>query len=262
MIGNSTNHYKILRNVTVVGVRKLKMFLVSRAVVRRTPGHRFLSLYSVENVLDEENRERTVTKFSNTRPIRLQPHTPARKAAVLIPLCVVDGKVSLLYTLRAPHLKSHRGQVSFPGGMLDVSDKSLEYTAIRETHEELGIKEGDIDVWGSGNMIVTRGDTCVLPVIGRIKGQLQLNELKINHHEVGDVFTVALENLCHPANLGFTQFRGVAPYSTPVFTGGVRRIWGLTAMITHTFLQCLLPSKAYKHKIHFVPPVKGIPLKR
>lgn len=65
-------------------------------------------------------------------------------------------------------MKSHRGQVSFPGGMQDLNDKSLEKTALRETREELGLPEEDVVVWGCGNNIVTRGDTCVLPVIGNI----------------------------------------------------------------------------------------------
>lgn len=69
------------------------------------------SFYSVENVLNEENLKRTVAKFAKLPPIRMQTHTPAKKAAVLIPLCVIDGEVSLLYTLRAANLKSHRGQV-------------------------------------------------------------------------------------------------------------------------------------------------------
>lgn len=69
------------------------------------------SLYTVENVLSEENLKRTVAKFAKLPSVRMQPHAPAKKAAVLIPLCVVDGEVSLLYTLRAANLKSHRGQV-------------------------------------------------------------------------------------------------------------------------------------------------------
>lgn len=62
-------------------------------------------------MLNEENVKRTAAKFAKLPPVRMQPHAPAKKAAVLIPLCVVDGEVSLLYTLRAANLKSHRGQV-------------------------------------------------------------------------------------------------------------------------------------------------------
>lgn len=230
------------------------MFLISRVPFKYSVGQRCSSLYSVENVFNEENIKRTVAKFSKMKPIRLQPHQPARKAAVLIPLCVVDQQVSLLYTLRASHLKSHRGQVSFPGGMQDNQDKSLEATALRETHEELGIEQDNVEIWGSGNLIVTRGETCVLPVIGRIKEDLVMDQLRVNHHEVDEVFAVSLEDLCDPENLGYTQFKNM--YSAPVFKGGPRRIWGLTAFITNAFLRSLLPIRAYSHKIKYVPPIK------
>lgn len=143
--------------------------------------------------------------------------------------------------------------------MLDTKDKSLEHTAIRETHEELGIKEEDIEVLGSGNSIVTKGETCVLPVIGRIRHDLDLDTLTVNHHEVEEVFAVSLERLCDPQLLKHTQFRNA--YSAPVFLGGSKRIWGLTAFITHAILRCLLPIKAYNHKIKYVSTVKSSILK-
>lgn len=230
------------------------MFFISRVPIKCSVSRRCSSLYSAENIFNEENIKRTVARFSKMKPIRLQPHQPARKAAVLIPLCVVDQQVSLLYTLRASHLKSHRGQVSFPGGMQDHHDKSLEATALRETQEELGIEQDNIEIWGSGNLIVTRGETCVLPVIGRIKDDLEIENLRVNHHEVDEVFAVSLEDLCDPANLAYTQFKNM--YSAPVFKGGPRRIWGLTAFITNAFLRSLLPTRGYSHKIKYVPPIK------
>lgn len=214
---------------------------------------RFSSLYSVENVLNEENMKNTAAKFANMEPIRLQTHEPYKKAAVLIPLCVVNDKVSLLYTLRAPHMKTHRNQVSFPGGMLDVQDKSLEDTALRETREELGIERQSVQVWGSGKLIVTRADISVLPVIGQIKHPLSVDALNINRSEVGDVFAVTLEDLCNPKKNSYTQFRD--GYSAPLFLGAPKKIWGLTALITNVFLKALLPPNAYLHRVRFVPPV-------
>ncbi|KAJ8953598.1 hypothetical protein NQ318_003022 [Aromia moschata] len=230
------------------------MFFVSREIVKKSLGQRCSSLFSAEHVFSEDNIKTTIDKFANMKPIRLHTHQPAKKAAVLIPLCVVDDKVSLLYTLRAPHLRSHRGQVSFPGGMQDVDDKCLEETALRETNEELGIDMDQIEVWGSGNLIVTKGETCVLPVLGRIKHAIEPGSLNVNPTEVDEVFTVPLEDLCNPCKTGYTQFRGA--YSVPVFLGGKRRIWGLTALITNMCLCSLLPQKAYSHRIKFIHLVK------
>lgn len=227
------------------------MYFIRSVRLKPQPGNRNSSFYAPEYILNKENIKRTIAKFSSLKSIRTSPREPTKKAAVLIPLCIVDGKMSLLYTLRAANLKSHRGQVSFPGGMQDLTDSSLEETALRECHEELGVESADVEVWGCGNNIVTRADTSVTPIVGHISKELILDTLNINHSEVEEVFVVSVEDLCNPKSLGHTQFKGA--YSTPVFTGGKRRIWGLTGVITHLFLKSLLPPKAYKHNIHYIP---------
>ncbi|KAB0793246.1 hypothetical protein PPYR_12866 [Photinus pyralis] len=217
--------------------------------------HRNSSMFSAENILNEENLKKVASKFANMPTIRLQTHEPSKRAAVLIPLCVVDDKVSLLYTLRAANLKSHRAQVSFPGGMFDDKDKCLEHTATRETEEELGIGEEDIRVWGRGKLIVTATDKCVLPIMGQILTDFTCKSLKINKNEVEEVFTVPLEDLCDPKFLRHTQFRG--GYSMPVFLAGAHRIWGLTALITHQFLKSLALIVTYNNIVPMIPYVRN-----
>ncbi|XP_050311541.1 mitochondrial coenzyme A diphosphatase NUDT8 [Anthonomus grandis grandis] len=231
------------------------MIFKSRRALLKSLGLRYSSLYAPEAVLSEENVKKTLAKFASLKPIRMIAHEPTKRAGVLIPICLVDGKVELLYTLRAANLKSHRGQVSFPGGMQDVTDKNLEETALRETEEELGLKDDEIEVWGSGNPIVTKRETSVTPVIARIKGEYHPTRLQVNSSEVEDVFTVSLEDLCRPQNIGYTQFRGGFS-SMPVFTGGKLRVWGLTALLTYRFLSSLLPHQAYAHSIKYLIPIK------
>ena len=67
------------------------------------------------------------------------PVASLRPAAVLIPLYQRDGRDYLLFTERTAHLEHHAGEISFPGGGYDHSDKDLSETALRETEEELGI---------------------------------------------------------------------------------------------------------------------------
>lgn len=215
---------------------------------------RRFSAFSIENIFDEENIRKTVAKFAKMQSVKEDTKIPTKNAAVLVPLCVVEGRVSLLYTLRAANLKSHRGQVSFPGGMEDAGDRNAEQTAVRETEEELGIDQDRIDVWGKGNVIVSRNMTSVLPVIGVLKFG-DVKDLRINPSEVTEVFTVPLEVLCDPHYIKHTQFR--TNYSLPVFMGGKRKIWGLTAIITHLFLKALFPKDLYNPNIKFIRPLKN-----
>ena len=82
------------------------------------------------------------------------------------------------------------------------------------------------------------------PVVARITdGDLKLSELKVNHDEVEEAFTVPLRHLCNHANIGVTRFRGDGkPYTVPVYTGAPHRIWGFTAVVTHILLSVLAPN--------------------
>ncbi|KAI4456501.1 nudix hydrolase [Holotrichia oblita] len=211
------------------------------------------SHFALENLVSEENISKTITNFKKTQILLPPTKELVKKAAVLVPICVVDGKTSLLYTLRTSHLRSHKGQVSFPGGQHDSDDGSLENTAIRETYEELGIDPMTVKIWGTGNFLTSSSNTRVMPVVGHITNPVDLSKLNINRFEVEEVFSVSLETLCDPSKNGYTQF---SIYSAPVFLGGQRRIWGLTAIITHVFLKSFLSKDIYSHKIKYLPKFK------
>lgn len=219
---------------------------------------RCLSYYSADYVFNPETIQKTTSAFTQLPPRRISLSQPLTKAAVFIPLCEVNGKVSLLFTLRAPHLKAHRGQVSFPGGKQDSTDETFVDTAIRETVEELGLSQSRIEVWGSGKWMSTRKGFSVVPVIGRIKDNLVLDDLHVNASEVQEVFTVALEDLCNSNLLGYTQFRtsiSNSLISIPVFLAGRHKIWGLTGFLTCIFLKSLFPKEAYCHPVIYIPPI-------
>ncbi|KDN42830.1 hypothetical protein RSAG8_06584, partial [Rhizoctonia solani AG-8 WAC10335] len=70
------------------------------------------------------------------------------RAAVLVPLCNVDGRPGLLLEVRGK-LRNHAGEVSFPGGKVDPTDESHTAAALRETNEELGIDPAQVEILGS-----------------------------------------------------------------------------------------------------------------
>lgn len=235
-------------------MNKLKFKLTIIVILQR----HFAHYYSAKYVFNPQTIKKTTANFTELPPRRISVNQPLTKAAVFIPLCEVGNKVSLLYTLRTPFLKAHRGQVSFPGGKHENTDNTFVNTAIRETVEELGLESNRIEIWCSGQWMNTRKGFSVVPVVGRIKNDLVLQDLNINTSEVQEVFTISLEELCKPSNLGYTQVRtsiSSSLASVPVYLGGKHKIWGLTAFLTYIFLKCLLPKSAYSHPILYIPPI-------
>ncbi|XP_029637866.1 nucleoside diphosphate-linked moiety X motif 8-like isoform X2 [Octopus sinensis] len=200
------------------------------------------------DLVSSANKQRTQKSMQLVKPVRNLPLKKGfKRAAILIPMCMIDGQLSLLLTLRSIHLKNHRGEVSFPGGMMDRSDADLTVTALRETHEEIGLDPKLIDVWGTmhplSNSAASRE---VTPVVG-FGGDINLNSLHINSNEVEKVFFTTIKDLCDPNNQQTTQFRTGHGYTLPVYLSSPR-IWGLTAVMIHQFLTVLAPH-LYNFKI-------------
>lgn len=196
-----------------------------------------------EEVLCEKNRKSCINKFKLFKTTYKYKNN-VNQAAVLIPICMYKGEVGILYTLRSSKLNSNRGQVSFPGGMYDKTDRDLEETALRETWEELKIPRKKIDIWTCGNLINGKNIN-IMPVLGYI-GEIDPEKLERNPDEVEEAFIIYLNDFCNPSLCRFTQFRD--SYTLPAYLGGKHRVWGLTAAITHIALSALLPE-VYKHKL-------------
>lgn len=192
------------------------------------------------DIFIKENSLKSVKTFKSLCP---QVKTDGkRQAAVLIPLCIVEDEVSLLYTLRTNNLKRNSGQVSFPGGMRET-DEQLQDTALRESCEELGINKTSIEFWGSGRFIVSK-DIAIMPFLGNI-GVIEPGKLNINHEEVQYAFAVPLRHFCEPANCKYTYFKQQSNRLRvlPAYTNDYQRIWGMTAYMTWLALRSIIPEK-------------------
>ncbi|MBN8980340.1 MAG: CoA pyrophosphatase [Rhizobiales bacterium] len=151
---------------------------------------------------------------------------PVRPAAVLIP--VVEREMpTVLLTTRAAHLNEHAGQISFPGGKIESTDKSPLDAALREANEEVGLKRNFIDPIGYLDVYATGFGFRIMPVVARV---LPGFDLSISADEVDDVFEVPLAFLMDPDNhkVGTKEFRGMQRsfYEMPFEQ---RYIWGATA---------------------------------
>lgn len=191
---------------------------------------------SGQELLSASSKEQCLAKLKDL-PTFVRSDNTHTNAAVLVPLCIVDGEVCILYTLRSSNLKSHGGQVSFPGGKQDGNETAIK-TALRETEEEIGVPSNDVDVWGVMSTVEGRNKYMhITPVVGVINN-FHIDRLKINTDEVEEVFTVPMSSLCNPQNQGHLDFLP----SLPVFKYGKHKIWGVTAWITQTFLNCFIPD--------------------
>lgn len=118
-------------------------------------------------------------------------HDQFLKFAVLLPLVEVDDEVHILFEVRSLTLRRQPGEVCLPGGKIEKGEDPQK-AAVRETSEELGIKESDItDVFPLDYMVSAFG-TIIYPFAGTIK---QLELISPNVAEVGEVFTVPLSYL-------------------------------------------------------------------
>lgn len=212
---------------------------------------------TLENIFSDCNRENVVAKMKNAKPIARfeKDMKKGREAAILVPMCHIEGEPALLFMMRSRYLKNHRGEISFPGGMKDPGDRDLIHTALRETFEEIGLSEDCVDVWGtlpaspSRVQLGRKNGGWVTPVLGYCK-DIKLENLTLNKTEVEEVFVRKISTLCDPSNQGSTQFRykDTNGYTLPVYLGEDHRIWGLTAIFIHQVLNLLAPE-LYKFKL-------------
>ena len=147
-------------------------------------------------------------------------------ASVLVPI-VAHDELSVVFTQRTSHLKHHSGQISFPGGRAEPEDPTPEFTALRETEEELGLARDRVEVLVRMPQYCTRTGFCVTPVVGLLAPPLVFSP---DRREVEEVFEVPLGFLLDPRNheRHTREFEGreVGFY---VIQYRERRIWGATA---------------------------------
>lgn len=156
----------------------------------------------------------------------IAPNHAATPAAVLI--AITDrAEPGLILTQRPTTMRSHAGQVAFPGGRVDASDNDHIAAALREAEEEIALPRSAVRVIGALSPYHTGTGYQITPIIGVIPPDLVLSA---NDDEVSAIFEVPLSFVLNTANHQQcqTMWLGVPRHYYEMHYGGFR-IWGATA---------------------------------
>lgn len=160
----------------------------------------------------------------------------AKNGAVLILLYPVKEEPHFVLTRRADYPGVHGGQVSFPGGRMEERDKDLGETACRETHEEVGVNEKNINLIGAiNNLYIPPSHFMVYPFVG------YLNEypcFRLDPYEVNAIIEVPLRDLQFSSvkKFGPITLANGETLNCPYFFLKDHVVWGATAMMLNEFI--------------------------
>ena len=176
-----------------------------------------------------------------TRPRRDWPPgfeaARARDAAGLLLLFPKAGRASIVLTVRAGTLERHRGQVSLPGGVVEAGE-TFEHAALREAHEEIGLKLDGIRILGMLTPIeIPVSGFRLHPIVATLD---ERPSLEAADREVAEILEVPVEQLLQPGCLTERErVRDGQRFVAPGFSVAGQEIWGATAMVLAEFLMLL-----------------------
>ncbi len=180
------------------------------------------------------------TILANRGPERIEiKGTDYTQASVLLPLFIKDSQYWILFTRRTNTVEYHKGEVSFHGGVVDEGDSSLEITAKRETFEEIGVRQEDIEILGQlDDMPTVMTRFIVHPFVGVVPFPYVF---KINKREVESLIEVPLRFFLDPSqpqphSINYKE----DVFETPAFIYKGVVIWGATERILENFIDLIM----------------------
>ena len=168
-----------------------------------------------------------------------------RIASVLLLLFPKNGEWNITYIQRPTNNPEdrHAGQISFPGGKMEDSDHSLEWCALRETQEEIGITPNKIKILGQlSDLYVHVSNFMVYPFVGFMESNYKFIR---QPSEVQDIIEIPLSYLNRKEifKKGSIHVRNMIIHDVPYYDLFGKKLWGATAMMTSEFLQVLNHSE-------------------
>ena len=195
-------------------------------------GYRILDMnYCQKDFIDQ------IRTILSSRKRRVIEHPPFSHAAVLVPLFKKGEDCHVLFTRRSDQVKYHKGEVSFPGGVVDEGDLELISTALREAHEEIGLKKSDVQIIGILDDIVTITEFIVTPIVGLFPYPYPF---KVSEGEIAELIEVPFSFLVGEECFSEREIiRGGQKEVVYAYQYEKHIIWGATARILKQFLDLI-----------------------
>jgi 8-oxo-dGTP pyrophosphatase MutT (NUDIX family) len=196
-------------------------------------------LYLPQFHINIEAVEAELKKLLTQRPKRRITDDSRVPAAVLIPIYKKDGLYHIIFIKRTKTVKTHQGQISFPGGVRDKEDKTMRDTALRESLEEIGLRAEDADILGElDDEITTTSNFIVTPFVALVPYPYHFT---LNKAEVDKLLQVPIARLmdknCLKLDIETTDGGIVVDSYNYYYREYI--IWGATARILKKFLDIL-----------------------
>lgn len=178
--------------------------------------------------------------LASRRTREVQPeHSDYTHAAVLIPLFKENGEYKVLFTKRTSIVEHHKGQISFPGGVVDNVDDTYLDTALREAFEEIGLLREDVEVLGQiDDRLTSVTNFLIHPYVGAIPYPYRF---QLNSSEVERLVKIPLRIFISNKDKGETKpaLPGIDNYDGVIYSYKEDIIWGATAGIMENLIGIL-----------------------
>jgi 8-oxo-dGTP pyrophosphatase MutT (NUDIX family) len=200
-----------------------------------------------------------ITEILHTLRVRLTPversdllidsiegkHPTARRAAVLLTLFERDGQAYMIFIRRASTLRSHSGEIAFPGGGVEPGDLSTAMAALREAQEEIGLDPARVQVLGVLSPVFTVvSNYLITPVVAFLPQGL--GTLQLQASEVTELILAPLRRLADPSIAHTEEWTRSGLTRTVYFYDyGPYRIWGATGRMLNALLETLRPYEVH-----------------
>jgi len=153
-----------------------------------------------------------------------------KNAGVIMPIFEKEGEIYILLTKRTENVRDHKGQIAFPGGVMEKDDRTILDTALREIEEEIGLNRRDIDILGALDDIITLTGYQITAFVGYFIYPYNFN---ISKKEIVNIFELPLSEFMNPLiirkehNMSFMG----KPYIVYYFDFPEHTVWGATARL-------------------------------